>query len=154
MRYNYGGGELAHGVEDSEEPPSLSYTSDQSLHGCHSDSEEDPSDVEIENDWEAIEPLPQDEIDGGPWPIEDATDPDLELHRARLRHLQYNSTYLDYVALGASERSITSVSLSATDSVKLMESIDAERGGGNESGSGGLFGTLSSLWSSTFSRTS
>ena len=88
---------------------------------------------------------------------------DVELARDRARRLDYNSTYLDYVS--ETIRSLnesSSVQLSAKDSIRLLSSIDEEkRGVGPQTGDGdtpvatattegGLFGTLSSLWTSTF----
>ena len=80
--------------------------------------------------------------------------------RERLRHLDYNSTYLDYAALSSSEKSASSTdgSLLAGDSRRVMDSIhEGEEGREEEQrgeGGGGWLGTLSSLLSSTFRRTS
>lgn len=99
-----------------------------------------------------------------------------EIHRDRLRHLDYESTYMEFAAnvasSGASQE--LSVQLNATDSVRLLGSIDETGGRGVASSAGGgvastagtgmgqgqpappteenqgFFGTLSSLWASTF----
>lgn len=99
-----------------------------------------------------------------------------EIHRDRLRHLDYESTYMDFAATVASSGSSTmlqggNVQLSTVDSVRLIGSIDEtkQKAGtsptgchanpGNQgvseevpptAGNQGFFGTLSSLWTSTF----
>ena len=101
-----------------------------------------------------------------------------EIHRDRLRHLDYESTYMEFAANVASSGTSQelSVQLNATDSVRLFGSIDetSERGVASSAGGGvtstagtgtemgksqqappteenqGFFGTLSSLWASTF----
>ena len=99
-----------------------------------------------------------------------------EIHRDRLRHLDYDSTYMEFaanVALPGTSQEL-SVQLNATDSVRLFGSIDEISGRGVASSVGGgvastpgtemgkrqqappaeenqgFFGTLSSLWASTF----
>ena len=102
-----------------------------------------------------------------------------EIHRDRLRRLDYESTYMEFAANVASPGTSQelSVQLSATDSVRLLGSIDETGGRGVASLAGGgvasttstagteaeksqqatpteenqgFFGTLSSLWASTF----
>ena len=79
-----------------------------------------------------------------------------EIYRERLRRLDYNSTYMDYAALTATG--------SAGAGVSPGDSIKSSSGGGGEKSSpeptppeappttqaSGIFGTLSSLWTSTF----
>ncbi len=101
------------GGADSEDPPTLSYT------GYHGNSESDSDEEDREGGWEAI----------------DAPPPEVQVPMQRLRHLDYNSTYLDYIAMGSSTQS-------SVDSVQ--ESAES---------AGGLMDAISSLWSSTFSRT-
>lgn len=100
-----------------------------------------------------------------------------EIHRDRLRHLDYETTYMEFaanVALSGTSQEL-SVQLNATDSVRLFGSIDETGAGGrgvaSSAGGGvastgtetgksqqappteenqGFFGTLSSLWASTF----
>ena len=150
-------------VQDTDsEPPSISYTTEQ-LSGCHSDSdsEEEEGDAmrvstgtdNIEEEWESMGPLPPGEGESG-HVASFHLSAEMESYRERMRRLDYDSTYLDYRALAASGASDRSVQLSATDSVRLVGSIERneeeQRGGGE--GGGGLFGTLTSLWTSTFSR--
>ena len=66
-----------------------------------------------------------------------------EVYHEGIRHLDYNSTYLDYMALGISDRSVVGTNVPADPSVS--DSVDTERGG--------ILGTISTLWTSTFSRT-
>ena len=99
-----------------------------------------------------------------------------EIHRDRLRRLDYESTYKEFAASVASSGSSTmlqdrSVQLNTVDSVRLIGSIDKIEGKAGTSPSGchvntgdqevskeapptegsqGFFGTLSSLWTSTF----
>ena len=99
-----------------------------------------------------------------------------EIHRDRLRHLDYETTYMEFAASVASSGSGTtlhdhSIQLNATDAVKLISSIDEAKGKEGVSPVGchgdtgdrgtsqevpsstesqGFFGTLSSLWTSTF----
>lgn len=99
-----------------------------------------------------------------------------EIHQDRLRRLDYESTYMEFAAGVPSSGSSTmlqdqSVQLNAVDTVKLIRSIDeTERKAGTSptgchvntedqgdckeappiEGSQGFFGTLSSLWTSTF----
>lgn len=99
-----------------------------------------------------------------------------EIQRDRLRRLDYESTYMDFAASVASSGNFQEqrVQLNATDSVRLLGSINeavGEGGGattptdrdvGSTQGtmkeaatpaaeeSQGFFGTLSSLWTSTF----
>jgi hypothetical protein len=98
-----------------------------------------------------------------------------EIHHDRLRHLDYDSTYMEFAANVASPGTSQelSVQLNATDSVRLLGSIDETGGRGMASLAGGgaastrtemgmgqqappteenqgFFGTLSSLWASTF----
>ena len=98
-----------------------------------------------------------------------------EIHRDRRRRLDYDSTYMDFAASVASSGDPGSIHLTTTDTVKLFSSINKNDGGGNKGaspstgchdstdgpgvGSGehstseqsqGFFGTLSSLWTSTF----
>lgn len=147
-------------VQDTDsEPPSISYTTDQ-LSGCHgdSDSEEEEGNVmrlstdNIEEEWESMGPLPPGEGESE-HVASFHLSAEMESRRERMRRLDYDSTYLDYRAMAASGASDRSVQLSATDSVRLVGSIEKSEGeqrGGE--GGGGLFGTLSSLWTSTFSR--
>lgn len=115
------------GGEDSEEPPTLSYTGYHG-NGDDSDSEEAEAAVGMEGGWESVEALPPDEP-----PIE------AEVYQERMKHLDYNSTYLDYLSLGTSGQSRPSPA-------SAEGSVSAES-------TGGLLDTISSLWSSTFSRT-
>lgn len=169
MRYS-GGSTLSQDTDS--EPPSVSYTTDQSLHsrhGDHSDTDEEEeedssrasSSQEIARGWESLEPSeapPTEELTRSVVGEKSMSAAEWEAQRERLRRLDYDSTYLDYVALGTSERNVSSVSVSATDTVRLVDSIDevAESGRERDGGGGqGLLGkTLSSLWSSTFGRTS
>ena len=101
-----------------------------------------------------------------------------EIQRDRLRHLDYESTYMEFAASVASSSAPPdrSVQLNATDCVRLVGAIDntnqkegvasstsgihgdtgstSDRGTSNEAPptaeSQGFFGTLSSLWTSTF----
>ena len=97
-----------------------------------------------------------------------------EIHRDRRRRLDYDSTYMDFAASVASSGDSGSIHLTTTDTVKLFSSINKSDRGGNEgasppgcrdeidgvgTGDGerstseqsrGIFGTLSSLWTSTF----
>lgn len=183
---------LSHDPDDSE-PPNLLYTADQSIsshHGNESDSDEEESDNET-----AEEDTPtnyQDTPEGFDWECLDPSEMEIELfeeeqqrmrssslgqgespshydvmaQRDRLRRLDYDSTYLDYMS--GNIRSLnesSSVQLSARDSIRLLSSIDeigaekqtatptedgTEKSVTTETGGGGLFGTLSSLWTSTF----
>ena len=150
-------------VQDTDsEPPSISYTTDQ-LSGCHSDSDSEEEEEgnamrlstgtdSIEEEWESMGPMPPGEGESE-HVASFHLSAEMESRRERMRRLDYDSTYLDYRAMAASGASDRSVQLSATDSVRLVGSIEKsegeQRGGGGE---GGLFGTLSSLWTSTFSR--
>ncbi len=122
---------------DSEEPPVLSYT------GYHdnsdSDSEADLS-AGLEGEWEALDVPPL-----AP-PLEGERSVEMEAYRERMRHLNYNSTYLDYMSMGCSEQ--VGVARPSGSSVEPMDSTEEEGSDG-----GGLLGTISSLWSSTFGRT-
>ena len=180
--------------EEDSEPPSLSYASSQ-LTQSHtqdssgSDSEEEegegedrmehsgtdditalgergipPGEIEI-SDWESLEPDPADLR-----AVEAITDRTLltstdTATRERMRRLDYDSTYLDYLTLMGASGTEKSVQLTATDSVRLLESLDEEGEGLTAAGkpdeggqlegaarpeASGLFGTLSSLWGSTF----
>ena len=180
--------------EEDSEPPSLSYASSQ-LTQSHtqdssgSDSEEEegegedrmehsgtdditalgergipPGEIEI-SDWESLEPDPADLR-----AVEAITDRTLltstdTATRERMRRLDYDSTYLDYLTLMGASGTEKSVQLTATDSVRLLESLDEEGEGLRAAGkpdegeqlegaarpeASGLFGTLSSLWGSTF----
>ena len=148
-------------VQDTDsEPPSISYTTDQ-LSGCHSNSdseEEEEGNVmrlstdNIEEEWESMGPLLPGEGESE-HVASFHLSAEMESRRERMRRLDYDSTYLDYRAMAASGASDRSVQLSATDSVRLVGSIEKSEGeqrGGE--GGGGLFGTLSTLWTSTFSR--
>ena len=91
-----------------------------------------------------------------------------EIYRQRLRRLDYNSTYMDYAALtstgsigggGAGGDSFRSCSSSADNEDSLgrktaaregSPSVEASSSGGTQAVASGLFGTLSSLWTSTF----
>lgn len=102
-----------------------------------------------------------------------------EIHRDRLRHLDYESTYMDFAAnvVSSGTSRDQSIQLSAKDSVRLLGSIDdpnrkvgvaSHTGVRGDTGSTrthnqgtkketpppeesqGFFGTLSSLWTSTF----
>ncbi len=100
-----------------------------------------------------------------------------ELRRQRVRRLDYNSTYMDYAALmGTLAHNSSSSSSSVVDTVRSLDSIEERAGDGEvsqeqeseinlrhrpamesnpssqdrELASTGIFGALSSLWSSTF----
>ena len=152
-------------------PPSISYTNSQSLHGYQGDSNTSESEEEGEGregeaqalntsadtdeEWEPMVPL----LPGGGEEMGHTANfhasAELDSYRERMRRLDYDSTYLDYRALGTSGASERSVQLSATDSVRLLGSIVEKgetEGRGERGGGRGLLGTLGSLWSSTFSR--
>ncbi len=162
MRYRgrHGSPLLAHDLEDSE-PPAVLYTADQPTPG--SDLEDSSSgsednfysnerqDFDEIYDWEYLEPsikeLRQFEeeqirsrLSGISAPKMAAATSEVNAHRDRLRRLDYDSTYLDYTAAMTNTRSASTVS---------RESDDATKSEISESG-GGLFGTLSSLWSSAW----
>lgn len=154
------------GQDTDSSPPSISYTNSQSLHGCQGDSNASDSEEEEEGregkahalsasadtdeEWEPMLPEGGEEVEHT---AKFHTSAELDSYRERMRRLDYDSSYLDYRALGVSGGSERSVQLSATDSVRLLGSIEekGETEEGKERGSGrGLLGTLGSLWSSTF----
>ena len=171
---------------------------------CKEDSSEMDSLVEIEKfetEWEHLEPSEQEtklfedeqvkrqlllgsshghthQLSSPSSPSSKQAMTEREIHRDRLRRLDYESTYMEFAANVASSGTTQelSVQLNATDSVRLFGSIDetSGRGGASSAGGGvvstpgtrtemeknnqappmeenqGFFGTLSSLWASTF----
>ena len=157
---------LSHDLEDSE-PPAVLYTADQSNRSHDSDLESssdsedkfyssEREEFEEMYDWEYLEPnikelrlFEEAQIRARLAERPDQTSAqkqhqvatEMEARRDRLRRLDYDSTYLDYAATVTRSRNQTSAS---------SESGSSEATSQTDASSGGFFGTLSSLWSSTF----
>ncbi len=155
---------LSRDLEDSE-PPAVLYTADQpmqpgsELEDSSSDSEDNFYSNEREEfddiyDWEYLEPshrelrqFDEEQIRTGlsgttslsTAPRMATATSEVHAHRDRLRRLDYDSTYLDYTA---ATRSLSTVSAETSENKNETEN------------SSGLLGTLSSLWSSAWGRSS
>lgn len=82
---------------------------------------------------------------------------EMDVHRDRLRRLDYGSTYLDYAAMSSRSQtsSITSSGKTTQSSLTEPSRISSPEGycvpeGSTADDSGGFLGTLSSLWTSAF----
>ena len=123
-----GTGGAGDGVIDSENDPPTFYTADQSPCSKEEDtSESEGEEEEEEEEWENVEVVGE---------------------RGRRRgRLNYESSYLDYMALGASSGPPAS-----PEEEREGGRGEGEEGGGRGGSGVGLFRTLSSLWTSTFTR--
>ena len=125
-------------IED--DVPSVSYVSDSAALTEDGESEEggedQPSTEDI--DWEQVEPPSLLDMVANRDPLSPQRAEIPDSYRERMMHLDYNSTYRDYAALGASEMSPPVVS-SGSDASMKQHPEDSNRAHGS------LFGKLSSL---------
>lgn len=164
---------LLHDADDSQ-PPSVSYTATQS--DVESEEEEEGGEssdliADAQMDWEHLEPSVEEtrlfeeeqmkqalgaDVSSDRELVRRRHAQEVEIYRQKLRRLDYNSTYKDYATMMAATAGSDSVHTTSTNSMKSVES-----GEGRETGegpttptspltSGGIFGTLSSLWTSAF----
>ena len=132
------------GTTLEDDIPSVSFVRDSSAtlqEDEKSEEEEEQSSVD-DIDWEQVEPPSLMDMisNGDPLSPQRVELPDS--YRERMMHLDYNSTYRDYAALGASERGGTPVMPS--DSCAGVQHPEGARAHTH----GSLFGKLSNLWGS------
>ena len=165
---------------DDSQPPNVSYSADISAFESEEEAEEEEGLIDGDEsshaaaaagegmNWEHLEPSLEDlrlfEEEQMRHALNSSSEScdlvqrhaqEVEIYRQRLRRLEHNTTYKDYAAVITKGVSSASLDSAHASGVKLIGEADGKAQQeapppANPQPPAGIFGTLSSLWTSTF----